>query len=368
MSISSLSSTRDFVAGVRASFTARWQIWLHRRLPRARAIVLKQKRLFIFASPAGWLFLIALLLMLLTAINYQNNMSYGLTFWLAMMANVAVLHTNANLLGLKFSAVHATSVFPGQQAEFVIRVTAAHARHHRAIKLVWPGADVAIDIAAGESVDVSLFQAAGTRGWFQPPRLLVQSTWPVGLLRCWTYVDLDFQALVYPKPIPVTAQPPDDAEGGVVGFSDRQGHDDLMGFRDYRFGDSLRFVDWRSYAKGRQLQTRLHSRPVQQDHWLDWSQFQGVEIESRLSQLCYLALQHDAHGDDYGLRLPGSEIPIASGDRHRDAVLRALALFGIADDVKDSVRALSSEARRSSGARSLKVGGAPFGEVPDERL
>ena len=331
MSISSLSNTRNFLARLCAPLKVRWQVWLHRRLPRARAIVLKQKRLFIFASPAGWLFLVALLIMLLTAINYQNNMSYGLTFWLAMMANVAVLHTNANLLGLKFSAVHATSVFPGQQAEFVIRVTAAPTRRHNAIKLVWPGADVAIDIPAGESVDVSLFQAVGARGWFQPPRLLVQSTWPVGLLRCWTYVDLDFQALVYPKPLPVTAQPPEDAEGGVVGFSDTQGHDDLMGFRDYRFGDSLRFVDWRSYAKGQDLQTRLHSRPVQQDHWLDWAHFNGVDTELRLSRLCFLALQYDARGDDYGLRLPGLEIAMASGDRHREAVLRALATYGIAE-------------------------------------
>ena len=269
--------------------------------------------------------------MLLTAINYQNNMSYGLTFWLAMMANVAVLHTNANLLGLKFAAVRAASVFPGQQAEFVFRVTAAQRRSHSTIQLIWPNTSMVIDVPAGESVDVSLFHPVNSRGWFRPPRVLVQSSWPVGLLRCWTYVDLDFRALVYPQPVVTEALVPTDADDGIVGVSQTLGHDDLLGFREYRTGDSLRFVDWRSYAKGQALQTRLHSHPVQQDCWLDWAAMAGVDTELRLSRLCYLALKYDASGDEYGLRLPNVEISMASGDRHREAVLRALALYGIED-------------------------------------
>ncbi len=329
MSISSAAKPPQFLARWRGPLRVRWQRWLNRRLPPGRSIVLKQKRLFIFASPAGWLFLFALLIMLLTAINYQNNMSYGLTFWLAMMANVAVLHTNANLLGLKLTAVRAASVFPGQQAEFVFRVTARDGRDHRAIKLAWTNTSALIDIPAGETVDVSLFHAVDARGWFQPPRLLVQSTWPVGLLRCWTYVDLDFRALVYPQPVASEGLIPTDADDGAVGVSETLGHDDLQGFRAYRVGDSRRFIDWRSFAKGQALQTRLHSRSVQQDRWLDWAMFSEIGTELRLSRLCYLALKYDATGDEYGLRLPGTEIPMASGDRHREAVLRALALYDI---------------------------------------
>ena len=38
--------------------------------------------------------------MLITAINYQNNMSFALTFLLATLFVVGVLHTYANLSGL----------------------------------------------------------------------------------------------------------------------------------------------------------------------------------------------------------------------------------------------------------------------------
>ena len=43
----------------------------------------------------------------------------------------------------------------------------------------------------------------------------------------------------------------------------------------------------------------------------------------------FLALKHDARGEEYGLRLPDTEIPMASGDRQRELVLRALALYGL---------------------------------------
>ena len=58
-----------------------WQTqWLSRRVPPARSIALTQRRLFIFPTRSGFLFLLSLMLMLLMAINYQSNLIYGLTF------------------------------------------------------------------------------------------------------------------------------------------------------------------------------------------------------------------------------------------------------------------------------------------------
>ena len=53
--------------------------------------------------------------MLIAAINYQNNMSYALTFLLANLFLVAVLHSYANLT---ISAVGAQDVFAGQRCAF----------------------------------------------------------------------------------------------------------------------------------------------------------------------------------------------------------------------------------------------------------
>jgi uncharacterized protein (DUF58 family) len=40
-------------------------------------------------------------------------------------------------------------------------------------------------------------------------------------------------------------------------------------------------------------------------------------------------LQHHRRGESFGLRLPGVELALATGDRQRELALRALALHGL---------------------------------------
>ena len=81
--------------------------WVGRRIPPAREVTLDQRRIFIFPSLTGLFFACSLLVMLLAAINFENNLSYALTFLLATLFIVATLHTYANLSGLTIRAVRA---------------------------------------------------------------------------------------------------------------------------------------------------------------------------------------------------------------------------------------------------------------------
>ena len=180
---------------------------------------------------------------------------------------------------------------------------------------------------------MTLHQAVAQRGYFLPPRLRIESVYPLGLLRCWSFAYFDCRALVYPKPLAAPDVLPSFNDEGALGTSDSSGLDDLAGFRAYRVGDSARHIDWRAWARGQALQTRLFSAPSREEHWLDWNDFDGGHAEQRLSWLCWRIIQLDALGDDYGLRLPNVEIPLASGDRQREVTLRALALHGIPPQV-----------------------------------
>ena len=57
-----------------------WQRWVNRRLPRSDCQQFSQKNLFILPTGAGVVFCVLLLIMLITAINYQNSLIYLLTF------------------------------------------------------------------------------------------------------------------------------------------------------------------------------------------------------------------------------------------------------------------------------------------------
>lgn len=304
--------------------------WLQRRIPAARSVTLDQRRIFIFPSLPGLFFLVLLLLILLTAINYQNNMAYAVTFLLATLFIVGVLHTYANLAGLTLHAVSASAAFPGQQSEFTLRLERGRRAAHYGLRLAWPeGSDVQVSLAERDSVELRLFVPVGQRGWYHPGRLLLESRYPLGLLRCWTWVDLDLRALVYPQPLP-SPEPPgaatDSPEGTALALA---GSEDFCGFREYRRGDSLRQVHWKGLAKGQALQSKHYATFAERSAWLDWEAFPGTPQEQRLSHLCHWALTFERGGQDYGLRLPGTDIPPASGEAHLQQVLTALALFGL---------------------------------------
>ena len=316
--------------GLKNFLLQRYRRWLSRRLPPARTIILEQRRLFIFPTRQGFLFALTLIIMLLTAINYQNNLAYGLTFWLAMLFIVAVHFTHANLLKLEITGVRAESVYPGQHAEFCFRISCSRSRQgYRAVKLVWPGSEVLVDVPAGGEIDVSLHHKVTARGWCDPPRLRIESTYPLGLLRCWSFAYFDVRALVWPQPIRVERLAFPSAGKAGYDLSEQEGLDDLMGFRDYRIGDAPRLIDWRSHARGLPLQTKLYSSLVDENNWLDWQDFAAGTVEQKLSWLCWLVLQHHGRGENFGLRLPELELPVAAGDRQRDRALRALALHDL---------------------------------------
>jgi len=310
----------------------RFREWVNRRIPPARSVTLDQKRIFIFPSWAGLFFGLSLLVMLMAAINYQNNMSYALTFLLATLFIIATLHTFANLSGLTIRALRAEPAFPGQVTEFDVLVEKGKQRDHFALHLKWPDStDALLNLIEDDRVKVQLHTAVGQRGWYSPGRLLLESTYPLGLLRCWTWIDLDLYALVYPQPLASAELPglatdkPDGASVPIIGS------DDFYGFRDYRRGDSLRQIHWKGLAKGQSVQSKQYAAYADRSVWLDWDMFSGLGIEQRLSHLCYWALAFEARNEEYGLRVPGVVIEPGTGDKHRDRVLKELAVYGQED-------------------------------------
>lgn len=316
--------------GLRERLRQRFRTWVNRRIPPARSVTLNQKRLFIFPSRVGFFFGLCLLLMLLAAINFQNNLSYALTFLLATLFIIAVLHTFANLAGLTIRAVHAKPAFPGQQTEFELQVERTRRREHIGIYFQFGNsATQRLSLVDQDVQRLQLHAPVGGRGWYSPGRLSVKSTYPLGLLRCWTWIDLDLHALVYPRPLPSAELPglaTDQPDGAAIPVP---GSDDFYGFRDYRSGDSPRQIHWKGLARGQGLQTKQYAAYADRSVWLDWDLFPGLGTEQRLSHLCYWTLEFDRNGDEYGLRLPGVQITPATGERHREQVLKELALYGI---------------------------------------
>ncbi|MNE16912.1 hypothetical protein D3C80_1098720 [compost metagenome] len=306
-----------------------WQSWIARRIPPSPSLQLDQRRIFIIPTLQGVAFGVALVLMLLTAINYQNSLAYGLAFLLLSLFLVAILHTYRNLGGLRLTSLGAVPVFVGEQVCFRVRLD-GEGRERRAIGVGWTEEQLGhADVHADGAEELVLVLPAERRGWLRPGRLRVESRFPLGLLVAWSWLDLDMAALVYPRPLsadmPLVPGPADDEEEGVRPSG--HGVDDYQGLRPYQPGDSRRRMHWKAYSRGQGLLVKDFTALSGRNLWLDFDVL-GGDVEGRLSQLCYWVLELSLRQQPFGLRLPGKQLPVASGDPHREACLRALALHG----------------------------------------
>ncbi|MBO3274646.1 DUF58 domain-containing protein [Pseudomonas schmalbachii] len=306
-----------------------WQSWIARRIPPSPSLQLDQRRIFIIPTLQGVAFGVALVLMLLTAINYQNSLAYGLAFLLLSLFLVAILHTYRNLGGLRLTSLGAAPVFVGEQVCFRVRLD-GEGRERRAVGVGWAEEQLEhADVHADGAEELVLVLPAERRGWLRPGRLRVESRFPLGLLVAWSWLDLDMAALVYPRPLsadmPLVPGPSDDEEEGVRPSG--HGVDDYQGLRPYQPGDSRRRMHWKAYSRGQGLLVKDFTALSGRNLWLDFDVL-GGDVEGRLSQLCHWVLELSLRQQPFGLRLPGKQLPVASGDSHRDACLRALALFG----------------------------------------
>jgi uncharacterized protein (DUF58 family) len=320
-------ATREVLSDLRHS--ARFNRWLDKRMPPANSITLNQRKIFILPTRQGIYFALLVCAMVLAGINYQNSLVFALAFLLASLFMVAMLHTFRNLSGLTLAAGSTKAAFAGEEAEFTVVLKRLGDRTYESLQVGWdPAALTVADLVADSEVRVRSYVLAKRRGRLNPGRLLVQTFFPLGLFRAWSWVDLDMVALVYPKPIeggPLPSSSSTSQEEGELVL--RDGAEDFYGLREYQAGDPIRHIAWRAFARNETLMTKQFAAYADRRVWLEWDQFEGLDREARLSRLCFWVLRLNSSNDEYGLRLPGIEIAPARGEAHRDEVLKTLALF-----------------------------------------
>ena len=98
---------------------ARLRGWFYGyRAPERGAITLGQRRVYILPTRLGWLYGATLGILLVGSINYALQLGFALTFLLAGLGLVAMVHTTRNLARLTVSAGRAEPVFAGEAAQF----------------------------------------------------------------------------------------------------------------------------------------------------------------------------------------------------------------------------------------------------------
>lgn len=308
----------------------RWALRV--RPPEMAPIVLVQRRVYVLPTRAGLAYAAALGVILLGAMNYNLSLGHALVFLLAGLGIVAILHTFRNLVMLSISPGRCTPVFADDLAQFNLVLENQRPDARTSLRLFVADEDpVEVDIAPSAKTIAPIKVAARRRGWLPIPRITIETTWPLGLVRAWSYAVPDLNCLVYPKPAAKAPPLPWQGESARGSTRDGRGTDDFSGLRAHQVADPPRHVAWKAVARQQDgpLLTKLFSGATTQELWLDWDALpNSMDSEQRLSVLTRWMLDADSAGLAWGLRLPSIRLEPDNGPAQLAAGLRAMALYG----------------------------------------
>jgi uncharacterized protein (DUF58 family) len=299
-------------------------------------VFLNQRRVFIVPTRPGLGLGVLLVALFIGSVNYSLSLGFGLTFVLAACAIVDMHLTFRNLAHLYLAAGRSQNVFAGEEAQFELHLINRRKHDRYAIWIGFIGPDLPdlakpADVAANSSCAIVLGAPARRRGWMKAPRVRLQTRFPLGLLRSWSYWQPDARTLVYPRPEDIAPPLPAEEEGHGEG-NDRAGQEDFAGVRPYQAGDSMKRLAWRQIARLGTTSGTLISKHFEGGAagrlWLDYASLPPrMDVEDKLSRMTRWVLEAEARGLPYGFRLGTKSLPASLGPAHQEACLQALALY-----------------------------------------
>ncbi len=312
----------------RLSLTDRISRTISNKRPPAAHIQLSRDNIYVFPTPAGLVFVVLLVILLITAINYQNSLVYLLTFLLGTFFFLSIWLAYLNLSGLQILSKEAGDVFEGEPLRFQISLL----HEGKDVPNLYVGSDVQAEalyyLQRGQAQAITVSGKPDRRGVYRLPRLYLATRFPFGLIRAWTWLRTEAKVYVYPRPIePLRGERGGQStDAGRANFTVRENSGDL---KLYAPGDSLSRVAWKQFASKDELYIRAYDTSAQiDDQWVRWADYHVAEGEQRLAMMVYDVLRLHGQKRRYGMSLPGIEVAPSLGQRHTTDCLRQLACFG----------------------------------------
>lgn len=312
-------------ASWREAWQRRWRQWIAKRIPRRQEQTLNQKNIFIFPTGFGAFYLLVTALLFTIGLNYQNNSVYAFCFFLVAVFVAAIMPTFNNLHGLKIR-VRASSVsVVGQSSDIELFLYAEQRARCQVVICHEPR--VFCDMTPDARQVIHLAVVSTVPGIHPLSAIKLESVYPLGLYRAWTWLSLAHTLYVAPRPRRASELHELIKPQGRAANWQWQDNDERE-LREFRHGDGARDIYWRRAAgegpllsKTRGVQRRAESP----QGLLDYQRSIAPNHQAKLADLCFWTLHCDAEGMPFGLVLPSVTVPLDRGVKHRARCLQALA-------------------------------------------
>ena len=297
---------------------AKFKQWFQQRFHLHGIKQLKQKDILIFLYQQGYLYVVLIIITFIAGINYANNLILGFCFLISAILCISFYLTFKQLHQLKIEC-HVPEL--GQVAE-QLNISIYLQQPRTSTRYLF----IVVD---EQSYPVLMNQLQQTvelkfrpeqRGRFFVPHIRIYSTYPLGLVRSWTYLYIDHLIWIAPQALEYQR------ELDSVNDSGQHSFDEFKELRSYQHGDSLNHVSWKHAARGQGLFIKQFEQQVdRQALTIDYAQIPATDHEQKLGLMMGLIAYCEHQGTPYTVILPKETLSRGLGTVQYDHARRMLA-------------------------------------------
>lgn len=296
----------------------RFQKWLHQRFQYQGIRTLKQNNVFVFIYQQGFLYLVLILITFIAGINYANNLILGFCFLISAILCISFY--------LTFKQLHALTIE-------VLVPEIGRVNDLLTVKIILKQKTKSpkyLNFKVDDQISPILFEELQqsfelnfiplARGKYQIPVIQIFSTYPLGIVRSWTYLYLAHEIWIAPFPYQSSKVQQSSANNGLPDL------DEFRELRSFKEGDSLQSISWKQAARGQGLYVKQFED--QTDAYsirIDYAKMPSIEHEEKLSLMMGLVDECEKLQIRYALILPKAQTDFGVGELHYHVAKTLLA-------------------------------------------
>lgn len=294
--------------------------------------IIRENRIYIIPSGRGFMFLGLVVVLILTAATYNNNLIFILAFFLFSAFVVSMLQTHYNLKGVRLQHIGSDEAFEGDPLGLIFHILQKRPRQKQALRLRARGrmyetlSDESYELKPGDAfVSARVDVRAWRRGEHDLPGMILETYYPLGLFRAWKVFRPEGKVTIYPRPSTEERLAPVPADQGEDDLGLRSSPEGDFGeLKNYLPGESYHQIAWKHYARTGSLLTKVHWGAEQRHYVIPWPV--AGDFESRLSRMSAWIKAASDENASFEMETENLRIEPGRGYDHARRCWRALAL------------------------------------------
>jgi uncharacterized protein (DUF58 family) len=280
--------------------------WIAKRFQVDQSKTLRQKDVLVFIYKQGFLYVILILITFIAGINYANNLILGFCFLIS-----AILCISFYLTFKQLHDLHVDVVLPEEgQVDQVLLLKLLFKQPvgaTRYLRIQWQAQEQFIYLDQSQH-SLELAIVPENRGRYQFDGIKIYSTYPLGLVRAWTYLYPKKNVWIAPKAFDWHKEHKNKPTAAYDSL------DEFKELRSFQYGDSYQNVAWKQVARGQGFLIKMFEAQAHHQHLeIDYQQIPAQGHEEKLSFMMGLVEQCEQLGDDYALILPHARLERGQG-------------------------------------------------------